>query len=211
MLFIPENIENLSRKERERLFKRMEILNAAVSLFAEKGYQHTTIDLIAEKAEFGKGTIYNYFRGKEEIYWAIIDDIFTLHLSTVNSIHESTKSFYEFLLKVTEEVFSFCLNNVHAFVMITRLRTNSTTQSYKIRESVVSYQTNVDLIFEQRVENAIKAKEISDLNVKSFNTLYRSMIFPYVYNQIFCEKNENIDVATESKFIINILFNGIKK
>ena len=57
----------LSRRERERETRRREILDAAIKLFAEKGYEQTTLDEIAQKAEFGKGTIYHYFKNKEEL------------------------------------------------------------------------------------------------------------------------------------------------
>ncbi|PEN10387.1 TetR family transcriptional regulator [Longibacter salinarum] len=64
----------LSRRERERQMRRRAMLDAAQSVFAEKGYARATLDEIAERAEFGKGTIYNYFEGgKEDILYAIFD------------------------------------------------------------------------------------------------------------------------------------------
>ncbi len=67
----------LSRRERERLMRRREILEAAQAVFAEKGYTHATIDEIAQRAEYGKGTLYNYFEGgKEDILFAIFDGIY---------------------------------------------------------------------------------------------------------------------------------------
>jgi AcrR family transcriptional regulator len=66
-----------TRKERERIVRRGEILQVARQLFAEKGYHATTLEEIARRAEFGKGTIYNYFSSKDELFHAIIDDIFT--------------------------------------------------------------------------------------------------------------------------------------
>ena len=69
--------EELSRRERERLMRRQLMLNAARSVFAEKGYSAATLDEIAQRAEFGKGTLYNYFEGgKEEILWAVFDDLY---------------------------------------------------------------------------------------------------------------------------------------
>lgn len=67
----------LSRRERERLMRRRAMLQAARSVFAEKGYARATIDEIAERAEFGKGTLYNYFEGgKEEILFAVFEGIY---------------------------------------------------------------------------------------------------------------------------------------
>ncbi len=58
----------LSRKAREKLMRRQEILEAAKRIFAEKGFEKATLDEIAVAAEFGKGTIYNYFSSKEELF-----------------------------------------------------------------------------------------------------------------------------------------------
>ncbi|MEM8598804.1 MAG: TetR/AcrR family transcriptional regulator [Bacteroidota bacterium] len=67
----------LSRRERERLARRAAMLDAATALFAEKGYASATLDEVAERAEFGKGTLYNYFPGgKEELLFAVFDDLF---------------------------------------------------------------------------------------------------------------------------------------
>lgn len=68
---------SLSRKERERQARRQAMLDAAQSVFAEKGFGLTSIDEIASRAEFGKGTIYNYFPGgKEEILFALLDQLY---------------------------------------------------------------------------------------------------------------------------------------
>ncbi|HXK41447.1 MAG TPA: TetR/AcrR family transcriptional regulator [Anaerolineae bacterium] len=47
---------------------------AAVRLFAEKGYMHTTTKEIAEAADVAEGTLYNYFGGKREILLAVINE-----------------------------------------------------------------------------------------------------------------------------------------
>ncbi len=53
------------------------MLEAALSVFAEKGYARATLEEIAHRAEFGKGTLYNYFEGgKQAMLFAIFDEIF---------------------------------------------------------------------------------------------------------------------------------------
>ena len=72
-----ESLSGLSRRERERRMRRQAMLRAAQVVFAEKGYARATLDEIAERAEFGKGTLYNYFEGgKEEILYAIFDQTY---------------------------------------------------------------------------------------------------------------------------------------
>lgn len=67
---------SLSRRERERQRRRQAMLNAARAVFAEKGYTDATLDEIAERAEFGKGTLYNYFEGgKEALLFAVFEEV----------------------------------------------------------------------------------------------------------------------------------------
>jgi TetR/AcrR family transcriptional regulator len=53
--------------------KRLEILIAAMNLFAQKGFERTTVDEIADRASIGKGTVYLYFKTKEAIFRALIE------------------------------------------------------------------------------------------------------------------------------------------
>ncbi|MRS04761.1 TetR family transcriptional regulator [bacterium] len=55
---------------------REEISRVAVNLFREKGYDHVTIADIAAAARIGKGTFYQYFRNKEELFAECLESIF---------------------------------------------------------------------------------------------------------------------------------------
>jgi TetR/AcrR family transcriptional regulator len=60
------------RKEREKEHRKEEIVDAAQKLFFEKGLQAATLDDIAEAAELSKGTIYLYYKSKEDLYLAVM-------------------------------------------------------------------------------------------------------------------------------------------
>lgn len=62
-----------SRKERERIARKEAILDAAEEVIRLKGFNQSTMDEIAEKAELGKGTLYLYFESKTSIYLAICE------------------------------------------------------------------------------------------------------------------------------------------
>ena len=68
-------MNRLTRKERERVRHRTEIIRAAEAIFAEKGFHGATIEDIARRAEFAVGTIYNFFKGKEDLYVHVIEKI----------------------------------------------------------------------------------------------------------------------------------------
>jgi AcrR family transcriptional regulator len=64
-------MKKLSRKERDREIKRNLIIDAALHVMQSEGFEHATMDEIAEAAEIGKGTLYLYFKSKTALYLAI--------------------------------------------------------------------------------------------------------------------------------------------
>jgi len=60
------------RKEREKEQRKEEIIDAAQKIFFEKGLLTATMDEIAEKAELSKGTLYLYYKSKEDLYLAVM-------------------------------------------------------------------------------------------------------------------------------------------
>ena len=70
----PGDCARRARQQRRIERRRQEIMAAAVRLFAEKGYMHTTTKEIAEAADVAEGTLYNYFGGKREILLAVINE-----------------------------------------------------------------------------------------------------------------------------------------
>jgi len=61
-------LQELPRKEREKLNRRNEILEAAKKVFASKDYASATLEDIATEAELSKGTIYLYFNNKADLF-----------------------------------------------------------------------------------------------------------------------------------------------
>jgi AcrR family transcriptional regulator len=62
-----------TRRDKERALHRRLILEAAESVFAQKGYHSATVQEIAEKAEFSVGSLYNFFENKRDLYCEIFD------------------------------------------------------------------------------------------------------------------------------------------
>ncbi|CAB5105189.1 Transcriptional regulator, AcrR family [Olavius algarvensis associated proteobacterium Delta 3] len=56
------------RKERERERRRQQIIVAAKRVFSEKGFNKATMEDIAKEAELSPGTLYLYFKNKDELY-----------------------------------------------------------------------------------------------------------------------------------------------
>ncbi|HET7842237.1 MAG TPA: TetR/AcrR family transcriptional regulator [Terriglobia bacterium] len=61
-----------TKKEVVTEFRTAEILAAAHRVFAEKGFHAATIDEVAKAANVAKGTVYLYYRSKDDLYWAAL-------------------------------------------------------------------------------------------------------------------------------------------
>jgi len=67
--------ERLTKEEIIQRFRRREILRAAREVFAESGFEDTTMDKIAERAGISKGTLYLYFKSKGDLLIQAIAEI----------------------------------------------------------------------------------------------------------------------------------------
>lgn len=88
--------------------KRRDIVNAAADVFSRFGYHQTTIQEIALHAAIGKGTVYEYFGSKEDLFLAVYDawmsdyehivrirvDAASDTLAKVEAIRDSAVEFY---------------------------------------------------------------------------------------------------------------------
>ena len=59
------------RKERQKTEMREAILSAALGLFSDEGYDNVTMRKIAEEIEYSVGTIYLYFKDRDEIFFEL--------------------------------------------------------------------------------------------------------------------------------------------
>jgi AcrR family transcriptional regulator len=60
--------------EAMRESRRKQIMDAALELFASKGYSNCSISQLAAQAGISKGLMYNYFDSKEALLMAIIEE-----------------------------------------------------------------------------------------------------------------------------------------
>ncbi|MDA0683794.1 MAG: TetR/AcrR family transcriptional regulator [Bacteroidetes bacterium] len=118
-----QTTERLPRRDRERLARRGDILVAAQEVFAEKGYGQSTLEEIANKAEFGKGTLYNYFPdGKQEILLAIIEQFHDELCELISQTFSvsSSETFRTQLSQFLSSTFSFFLSRLELFMTLLR-------------------------------------------------------------------------------------------
>ncbi len=96
----------------DREAKRQMILNAAMRAFARKGVMKTKAIDIAEEAGVGKGTIYEYFRSKEEIFSAAFEFFFqTLNINIERSLAETDDPVQKLKIIIGETMRGFLQND----------------------------------------------------------------------------------------------------
>jgi AcrR family transcriptional regulator len=92
------------RRERERVARRDDILRAAREVFGSRGFQEATLDEVASRAELAKGTLYNYFRNKEEIFRQIVadllDDVLAMAEAAAGAGHPPREAFQTYAEQV---------------------------------------------------------------------------------------------------------------
>ena len=60
--------------------KRKDIIEAALAVFSRMGYRHAKIKDIADEAHMGKGTVYEYFRSKQELFLQMCESLFEQYI-----------------------------------------------------------------------------------------------------------------------------------
>ncbi len=98
--------EKYNRKEK----KRERMLEVAAELFSKKNYHEVMIDDVARLTDVAKGTVYNYFSSKEELYFTIMSsklehlntslkNKITSEISVIDSLHTYVIHLYMFMMK----------------------------------------------------------------------------------------------------------------
>lgn len=106
-----------SRRNRKHVALRARIVSTAIDLFSRHGIANVTVDHIADVADIGKGTIYNYFQAKEDILVAYMVDIERRVQAKVPDFEASKKPLDSILIEFLR--FQFRLKKpYHEFVRV---------------------------------------------------------------------------------------------
>ena len=88
------------RKEREKEQRKNEIIDAAEKVFFSKGIDNATMDEVAEEAELSKGTLYIYFKNKEDLHFAICRRGLTILMENFIKVETTEKTVLENLISI---------------------------------------------------------------------------------------------------------------
>jgi AcrR family transcriptional regulator len=99
--------------------KRQQIMRAATRLFAMRPFHKVKLDEIAAAASVGKGTLYIYFKSKDDLYYALVYEGFALMVDRLQAdVGERELPPREALRQVCKELVGFGFSNPQFFEMI---------------------------------------------------------------------------------------------
>jgi AcrR family transcriptional regulator len=87
--------------------RRQQIMDAALACFARKGYHKTTMDDIVAESGLSKGTLYWYFRSKDELFLSLVNSFFLAIQQDMDAIFEQPASASQKLRTMADEFARF--------------------------------------------------------------------------------------------------------
>lgn len=97
----------LSRREREKLERRIEILAASKKRFFMNTYDDVLMEDIANDVELAKGTLYLYFKNKQSLFFTIVIKGMNLLLDALKKAKEEKETGMEKILNITSAFFHY--------------------------------------------------------------------------------------------------------
>jgi AcrR family transcriptional regulator len=82
--------------------RKSQILNAAEDVFTEKGFEEARMDDIAVETGLSKGTLYLYFKSKDDLIIAILDRMFQREFRQLENLDQDAGTATEAIWKITE-------------------------------------------------------------------------------------------------------------
>ncbi len=202
--------EKISRKEREYLTNREGILSSAEKVFAAKGFFPTTMSDIAREAEFGTGTLYKYFKSKEELYFTLIDERVEEMSRLVKAELSQKTSAIERIKNVLGLQFEFIEQNRDFFKIYISERsrfewTVKDNLGKGIHEKMVTY---IQLLVEV-MRQGIKEKEFKPINPIDLAHALVGIVNSFVFEWLI--SRETYPLVSKVDAVLEIFLGGAKR
>jgi AcrR family transcriptional regulator len=110
----------IGKREQTKIDNREAILNAAREVFAGLGYGATTVRDIIRRTGLASGTFYNYFRSKEEVFEALIDDGMHRIRPRLKADRIRSRTFEEFIRNAFRSYFDYLATDHLTFQLMRR-------------------------------------------------------------------------------------------
>ncbi|MBR6566063.1 MAG: TetR/AcrR family transcriptional regulator [Spirochaetaceae bacterium] len=157
--------------------RKKEILETALNLFMEKGYEDVTFQKIADRCGITRTTLYIYFKNKKEIFvWSIKQLTSEIEASLVKIINDDSKSVEERLLNVLDRILEKCAENHLLFTVtltyLLQLKKSGKDPAVRVRRRIIRLRHLLSTI----IIEGINKGEFKKVNVHDTNELLYSVI-----------------------------------
>lgn len=203
-------IEKISRKEREYLANREEILSSAEKVFAAKGFFPTTMSDIAREAEFGTGTLYKYFKSKEELYFTLIDEKVEEMSRLVKAKLSQKTSAIERIKKVLGLQFEFIERNRDFFkIYISERNRFEWTVKDDLGKGIQEKMVTYIYILVEVMRQGIKEKEFKPINPIDLAHAFVGIVNSFVFEWLI--SRETYPLVSKLDTVLEIFLGGAKR
>jgi TetR/AcrR family transcriptional regulator, fatty acid metabolism regulator protein len=187
--------------------KRQVIIDAAVDVFSRHGFQNSTISQIAQKANVAEGTIYQYFKNKEDLFFSIpIDKTkefygeLELHLQGIHGAENKIRKFVWYYLYHLQE------NPEYARALMLEMRVNRNFAKTKTFGPYRPLTHKILGIIQEGQEEGFIRK---DINIYMIRHLILGMLEHIVTRWLL--KGEKGDLLAQYDGAVALLIHGIGK
>lgn len=201
--------DRLPRREREKVRQRREMLTAALDLFSEKGYHNVSMNEIALKSEFAVGTLYKFFKSKEELYKTLMLDLANRFHSELRAAVEAEVDEVAKLqrwVRVGGDIFRSNLPSIRLFFVEAQgvnfnLESRFNSELYGIHRKTLEMLRDV---FASGIQNK-RFKRIADptLLAVALDSITRAALY------LWLDSPEDYPYPEDPGEILNILFEGL--
>ncbi|MBA4535688.1 TetR/AcrR family transcriptional regulator [Bacillus aquiflavi] len=160
--------------------RKQQIIEAATKSFSLFGYKATTMDQVAKLANVGKGTIYTFFKNKEELFDDIVSTLITEMKITADESFDPLQSFHKNAHRVLYNILEFRLKHQ---LTIKLFQEGLEMGTPAVKDMMEKLEKAILSFIKERVEDALKKGEIRtcDPEITAFIMLklYVSLIFDW--------------------------------
>lgn len=205
----------VERKEKEKQQRKEEIIQAAEQVFFSRGFDQSTMDDIAEKAELSKGTLYLYFKSKEDLHIAVARKAIALLRSITQKATDAGGNAVEKLQRIGWACTEFSKSHPNEMKSIMTLEGGELgTVGYTASDmrNLILNESTVALVI-QVVEQGVREKLVrSDIPAALVaHTLWMTVLSVIRFVSMEQELFEMLDFSSEKLFEshFELVLNGI--
>lgn len=177
--------------------KEKYIIENAKSLFAEIGYKGTTMDLLANKCNIGKGTLYLYYSSKEDVLKSIVNQLLTTINDKADKIQNMSISINEQILLFLHEMLSFKQEQI----MVAKLVFEAKQLG---NQTVNKYVDQIDNFIIETLTSKIN-KAIEDKYIKECNSQFMAFIIFKIYMLLVTEWENKSNTKLTEKELFSLI------